>query len=67
MAIRYPLVLKEDNTIQEVPIGDTIFLFPNSLPVTLRTGDLLNIPVVDGNYISLLRRDGSTVNIIVQT
>jgi hypothetical protein len=67
MAVRYPLVLKNDNTIQEVPPGDTIFLFPTSLPVTLRSGELLNLPVTDGSFITLTRRDGTTVNILVQT
>ena len=66
MAIRYPLVLKDDNTIQEVPIGDTIFLFPSNLPVTLRTGTLLNVSIIDGKHVMLTRRDGTTVNILVQ-
>lgn len=67
MAIRYPLVLKEDNTIQEVPLGDTVFLFPTSLPITLRSGELLNIPITEGSFLTLMTRDGTTVNILVQT
>jgi hypothetical protein len=67
MAIRYPLVLKEDNTIQEVQDGDTIFLYPISLPVVLRSGDILNISIPNGISVPVVRRDGATINILVQS
>lgn len=67
MALRYPLVLNDNNTIQEIAVGDTINLFPTSLPVILRNGALLNIAVVNSEYIPITTRQGAVVNIAVQS
>ena len=67
MALRYPLVLNDDNNIQEIASGDTINLFPTSLPVILRSGAILNIPVVNSEYIPVTTRTGTVINITVQS
>lgn len=67
MALRYPLVLNDNNTIQEIAVGDTINLFSTSLPVILRNGALLNIAVVNSEYIPVTTRQGTVINITVKS
>ena len=67
MAIRYPLVLNnDDNTIQELPVGDSILLFPTNLPITLHDESLIRVPIINGEYIPVKTYDGIVVQVPIK-
>lgn len=66
MALRYPLVLN-GTQIQEVQIGDTVAIYPTALPITLRTGVILKIGLINGSYFTITKRDNTIINITAQT
>lgn len=66
MAVRYPLVLSDDNTIQELPVGDTVLVYPSTLPITLHDDSLIQVFIVNGEYIPVVLQSGVIVNVPVQ-
>lgn len=66
MAIRYPLVLNSDDTIQELPVGDSIVLYPTSLPITLHDDSLIRVSIINGEYIPVKMQDGVIVQVPIK-
>ncbi|MFE3969036.1 hypothetical protein [Stenotrophomonas sp. YIM B13575] len=67
MAARRPLVLDESNRTRELPTGDTLAGVPLYLPVGLRTGVTVFLPLSTAYMLTIGLRAGGTFDVQATT
>lgn len=67
MAARRPLVLDESNRTRELPTGDTLAGVPFYLPVGLRTGATVRLPLSTTYRLTVGLRVGGTFDVQATT